>query len=151
MLPDILNKVGPVPAMHPHDFDAIRPGKIYVAKPDFHMIVEDSHIRMTKGPKETRTRPAINPLFRTAAQAYGRRVIGVILTGLLDDGAAGLAEVKRRGGITVVQNPETALFPDMPSSALEHVTVDHVAEPKDLGQLLDSLTRKVAGKGLSSN
>ena len=146
MLPDILNQVGPLPAMHPHDFDKIRPGRIYVAKPDFHMLVEDSHIRMTKGPKENRTRPAINPLFRTAAQAYGKRVIGVILTGLLDDGVAGLAEVKRGGGVTVVQNPETALFPDMPASALEHVTVDHVTELKDLGPLLSALTGTDASK-----
>ena len=96
-------------------------------------------MQLSNGPKENRTRPAINPLFRSAARAYQHRVIGVILTGLLDDGVAGLAEIKRKGGVAVVQDPRTALFPSMPESALRHVEVDHVAPLSDIGGLIAKL------------
>ena len=90
VLPELLSKVGPLPARHPVDGEPIRPGQIVVAPPDFHLLVQDGHVALRRGPQENRTRPAIDPLFRSAAVAYGPRVIGVVLTGLLDDGAAGL-------------------------------------------------------------
>jgi two-component system chemotaxis response regulator CheB len=96
-------------------------GHIYVAPPDLHMLVEDGHVRVLQGPRENLHRPAVDPLFRTAAVAAGRRVIGVILTGMLDDGTSGLMVVRAHGGATLVQDPETALFPAMPQNALEQV------------------------------
>jgi two-component system chemotaxis response regulator CheB len=116
-------------------------GRIYIAPPDKHLLLEPpGHLQLYHGPKENRTRPAINPLFRSAAQAFKERVIGVILTGLLDDGVAGLAEIKRKGGIAVVQDPETALHRSMPVNALENVDVDYTAAIQDLGQLIATLT-----------
>src|SRR5207253_2638272 len=105
-LPNILSNVGVFPATHPHNGESILPGRIYIAPPDRHLLITDSRIELSHGPKENYARPAVDPLFRTAAQTYGSRVIGVILTGLLDDGTAGLVEIKRRGGIAVVQDPE---------------------------------------------
>jgi two-component system, chemotaxis family, protein-glutamate methylesterase/glutaminase len=104
-LPEILSRVGPLPAVHPNDGDPIQPGYIYVAPPDRHLLVRDGRIELWRGPKENYTRPAINPLFKSAAETYGPRVIGVILTGLLDDGTAGLIEITRNGGIGVIQEP----------------------------------------------
>src|SRR5438132_5971945 len=89
-LPEILSRVGVFPALHPKNGDSIQPGHIYVAPPDQHLLINDGRIELWRGPKENYTRPAVNPLFRTAAETYGRRVIGVILTGVLDDGTAGL-------------------------------------------------------------
>jgi two-component system, chemotaxis family, protein-glutamate methylesterase/glutaminase len=102
-LPEILTKAGPLPAVRPRDGETIQHGKIYVAPPDCHLLVTPEHVRLSHGPKENRTRPAINPLFRSAAAAYGERLTGVILTGLLDDGVAGLAEIKRQGGVAVAE------------------------------------------------
>src|SRR5262249_5799551 len=100
----------------------------------------EGQIHVCKGPKINRHRPAINPLFRSAAVAYRSRTVGVILTGMLDDGTAGLAAVKRRGGVTVVRNPETAEYPSMPSSAIRHVDVDHVVELDEIAALIVSLS-----------
>lgn len=108
ILPEILTKAGPIPAIHPPSGELIVRGKIYVAPPDRHLLIEPNHMRLSHGPKENRARPAVNPLFRSAAAAYGQQVTGVILTGALDDGTAGLAEIKRRGGIAAVQDPKTA-------------------------------------------
>jgi two-component system chemotaxis response regulator CheB len=102
-------------------------------------MLEPGRVRVFDGPKENLARPAINPLFRSAAAAYGSRVIGVMLTGLLDDGVAGLAEIKRRGGIAVVQNPATALYPSMPANAVRYVDVDHVIDLKDVPGVLTVL------------
>src|SRR3954451_12746818 len=135
-LPEILTKAGPLPAVCPRDGEAIQHGKVYVAPPDHHLLVMPGHVRLSHGPKENRTRPAINPLFRSAAAAYGERVTGVILTGSLDDGVAGLADIKRQGGVAVVQEPETALYPNMPDAALRHVKVDHVAPVEEIAELL---------------
>ncbi len=93
---------------HVNDCDAIRPGCVYLAPPDCHMLVNDGHVRLSTGPYENRHRPAIDPLFRSAANARGRNVIGVILTGNLGDGSAGLQAIKQCGGITVVQDPADA-------------------------------------------
>jgi two-component system chemotaxis response regulator CheB len=103
------------------------------------MIVEGGHVSSVYGPKENRTRPAINPLFRSAASAYGPRVTGVILTGLLDDGVAGLAEVKRKGGVAVVQDPTTAQFPSMPRNAIKHVEADYILPLDEIGATIAKL------------
>jgi two-component system chemotaxis response regulator CheB len=126
-LPEILSKAGPLRAVNPKHGEQIERGKIYLAPPDCHLLVTPDRILLSHGPKENRSRPAINPLFRSAAQSYGGRVTGVILTGMLDDGTAGLAEIKRQGGVAVVQDPSSALYSSMPFSAIQHVDVDYVA------------------------
>ena len=124
-LPEILSRAGTLPATHPTDHEPIRPGHIYVAPPDFHVLVEKGKVRVVRGPRENRARPAIDPLFRTAAVSYGPRVVGVILTGALDDGTSGLWAIKQRGGLAVIQDPEEALISSMPANALEYVTIDY--------------------------
>ena len=141
MMPEILTRSGHLPALHPKDGAKIQHGHIYIAPPDHHMILERGRIRIVRGPKENRHRPAIDPLFRSAASAYGRRVIGVVLTGSLDDGTAGLLAIKRQGGLAVVQNPTDALYSSMPQSALNHVKVDYM-EP--LASLAHTLVHLVA-------
>ncbi len=138
-LPWLLNQLGPLRAVHPISGDPIRPGHIYVAPPNHHLLVEPGCVRLTKGPRENWARPAIDPLFRSAAQAYGAGVIGVVLTGGLNDGTAGLHEIKQRGGTAVVQDPSGAANPSMPRSALEHVAVDHCLPLPRLPGLLASL------------
>jgi two-component system chemotaxis response regulator CheB len=140
LLPDLLRIAGKLPAEHAHHGQKIEPGHIYVAPPDRHLLVEDSHMHLWYGPKENLSRPAIDPTLRSAAAAYGQRAIGVILSGFLDDGTAGLFELKRQGGIAIVQNPEEAEHSDMPLSALQHVEVDHVARINEIAQLLNKLT-----------
>lgn len=142
VLPDVLARAGPLSATHARDGEPIEPGRIYVAPLDRHLVLEPGRIRLTRGPKENQFRPAIDPLFRSAAAAYGSRVIGVVLTGLLDDGTAGLWAIKDRGGLAVVQEPDDALFPSMPLSALEHVAVDHRRPVADLGALLAELAQQ---------
>ena len=139
ILPEILTKAGPLPAIHPSGGELIVSGKIFVAPPDRHLLIEANHIRLSRGPKENRARPAVNPLFRSASAAYGPRVTGVILTGALDDGTAGLAEIKRRGGIAVVQDPKTAYCSSMPQNALMHVDVDHIVPLDEIPILLSTL------------
>jgi two-component system chemotaxis response regulator CheB len=137
ILPEILTRSGPLPAFHPTDFQAIEPSRIYVAPPDHHLLVDGAgYARVTRGPKENRFRPAVDPLFRSAAQAFGPRVIGLVLTGWLDDGTAGLWAVKERGGTAIVQNPEDAIAPDMPLNAIKHVEVDHCVRLKEIAPLL---------------
>jgi two-component system, chemotaxis family, protein-glutamate methylesterase/glutaminase len=121
LLPQILGRASPLPVSNPADGDRIRPGQIYIAPPDLHMLVEDDHIRVLQGPRENLHRPAIDPLFRSAALAGGRRVIGVILTGMLDDGTSGLMVVRAHGGAAIVEDPRTAMFSAMPANALDQV------------------------------
>ena len=135
-LPWLLNQAGPLPAVHPEDGDAIRPARIYVAPPDRHMLVEPGRVRLTRGPRENWARPAIDPLFRSAARSYGTGAVGVVLTGGLNDGTAGLYEIKRAGGTAVVQDPADAAEPGMPRSALAHVAVDHCIPLAGLAGLL---------------
>lgn len=143
-LPNLLTRAGPLPAAHPVDNEPIRAGRIYIAPPDVHLLVERGRIRVVRGPKENRHRPAVDPLFRSAAQAYGPRVVGVILTGALDDGTAGLLAVKRRGGVAVVQDPDDALFAGMPASALQYVAVDHRPPLSGIAPLLARIAREPA-------
>jgi two-component system, chemotaxis family, protein-glutamate methylesterase/glutaminase len=137
----ILQRAGPLPAEAPVTGDQLREGRIYVAPPDHHLLVEPGALRLSRGPTENRFRPAIDPLFRSAAQVYGPSVIGVILSGNLDDGVAGLRTIKQLGGLAVVQDPADALFPSMPQNALQHVDVDHRAPVAELGALLTRLVR----------
>lgn len=141
-LPRILARSGPLPAAHALDGEELRPARIYVAPADFHMLVEDGRIRLVRGPRENLHRPAVDPLFRSAAAAYGRRVVGVVLTGALDDGTAGLATIKRCGGVAVVQDPADATFSSMPASALRNVRVDHSVPLAGIAPLLDRLVRE---------
>jgi two-component system, chemotaxis family, protein-glutamate methylesterase/glutaminase len=145
VLPDLLSRAGPLPARHPVDGEPVRSGQIYVAPPDFHLLLRDDHILLRRGPQENRTRPAIDPLFRSAAVTYGPRVIGVVLTGLLDDGAAGLVAVKRCGGVSVVQDPSDAQWPEMPRRAIERDHADHIVPIREMGALLNRLCRERAG------
>jgi two-component system chemotaxis response regulator CheB len=146
MLPVILNRVGPLHALHPFDEQKIQYGHIYVAPPDHHLLIEEGIVRIIRGPKENRHRPAIDPLFRSAARTYGTRVVGVILTGSMDDGTAGLLAIKRRGGKAIVQNPQDALFSSMPQSAIMHVEVDYVVQLSNMGPLLVQLANDQAAE-----
>jgi two-component system chemotaxis response regulator CheB len=136
ILADILDRAGALPAANAVDRERIHPGHIYVAPPDQHLVIEPTRVRLTRGPKENRFRPAVDPLFRSAAQVYGPRVIGVILTGNLDDGSAGLRAVKQLGGTAIVQDPQEALAPSMPRSAMRQVRVDHCLPVAEIAPLL---------------
>src|SRR5581483_492929 len=140
IVPGILSRITPLPVRYAADGDALRAGHVYVAPPDRHLLVEPGRARVTKGPRENRFRPAIDPLFRSAAQVFGPGAIGVVLTGSLDDGTSGLDVIKRLGGTAVVQDPEDALYPSMPQSAIAHVAVDYVVPLAQLAPLLVGLT-----------
>ena len=139
MLPALLSKIGPLKATHPPDREHIQRRHIYVARPDHHLTIEDGNVRVLRGPRENRHRPAIDPLFRTAAREYGPRVIGIVLSGLQDDGSAGLYAVKQRGGVTIVQDPNDAIWRDMPQQAIEYVDPDYVLPSPDIGPTLVEL------------
>ncbi len=145
ILPSVLNRAGPLRALHPEDGDRIEPGRIYVAPNDHHMLLEKGYVRITKGPKENRFRPAVDPLFRSAAYVYGPRAIGVVLTGALDDGTAGLWTIKLRGGTAIVQEPADAIIRSMPLNALEHTAADYQLPAGEIGVLLARLVREEAG------
>lgn len=142
LLPQILSRAGALPALHPSDYQKIEHGRIYVAPSDHHLLIEGDHMRVVRGPKENRHRPAIDPLFRSAAVAYGPQVVGVVLTGSLDDGTAGLLTIKQRGGIAIVQDPKEAIYPNMPASALAHVAVDYCLPIAEIGPLLVHLAHE---------
>jgi two-component system, chemotaxis family, protein-glutamate methylesterase/glutaminase len=144
MLPRLLSRSGSLLAVHAIDGAAIEYGRIYVAPPDHHLLVERGKMRVVRGPKENRHRPAVDPLFRSAANAYGPRVVGVVLTGALDDGTAGLLAVKRRGGVAIVQDPDEALYPSMPASAVASVAIDYILPLSGMGSLLVRLANEQA-------
>jgi two-component system, chemotaxis family, protein-glutamate methylesterase/glutaminase len=143
-LPALLNLSGPLPASHAKDGEPINSGRIYVAPPDHHLVIERGHMRLTRGPRENWARPAIDPLFRSAAAAYGADVVGIVLTGGLNDGTAGLLEIKRCGGTAIVQDPDDAANPSMPRSAWQHVEVDDRTPLSGLPALLTALVGKRA-------
>ena len=147
MLPEILQRLTPLPVKHPQSGEPLEPGVVYVAPPNRHLVVEDGTVQLTTAPRENRHRPAVDPLFRSAALFYGPKAVGVILSGSLDDGTAGLWEIKKRGGIAVVQDPLEALHPGMPRSAVANVDVDHVVPLSQMGALLASLCHSEVGDG----
>lgn len=136
-----LDRCGSLPARFASHGEPLRPGQLYVAPPDCHLLVDAGALRLSHGPKVNHTRPAIDPTLRSCALAHGPRAIGVVLSGLLDDGTAGLQAVKECGGVAVVQDPGTAEAPEMPLSALDHVRIDHCAAPESLGPLLARLVQ----------
>jgi two-component system chemotaxis response regulator CheB len=141
-MPEILTNAGALPCTHPREGEKIQIGRVYVAPPDQHLLVrEPGVVRLSHGPKENCSRPAIDPLFRSAAIAFGNEVIGVILTGHLDDGASGLLAVHHCGGTTVVQDPADAEAPSMPRNAIKHLNVDHCVPLALLAPLLVRLTK----------
>ena len=149
VLPNIINraiakrqKKSTLKAVHPQDGEEIVHGRIYVAPPDRHLLVKDGYIRLARGPRENCNRPAVDPLFRTAGRAYGRRVVAVILSGTLDDGTAGLMAVKQRGGVAIVQKPEEALYSGMPDNAIENVEVDHILPVAEIAAMLTLLAHQ---------
>jgi len=145
VLASILEDRGPLPAFTAEDGMALERGRIYVAPANRHLLVTPDCIRVVFGPRENRSRPAIDPLFRTAAVHFRSRVIGVVLTGLLDDGASGLQAIVRCGGTAVVQSPDDAAYPEMPKRALQYVeAAARVADLGDIGPLIVRLCREPA-------
>jgi two-component system, chemotaxis family, protein-glutamate methylesterase/glutaminase len=139
-LPEILRANSRLYAVHAESGQRIQRGHIYVAPPDRHLLLEDRQITLWKGPRENRSRPAINPLFRSAATSYGDRVVGVILSGLMDDGSAGLWMVKRAGGTAIVQDPLDTAYPEMPQNAMRYVKVDYIASAPAIAKLLAKIS-----------
>lgn len=139
LLPSILARAGALPAEHATSGVRLHPGRFYVAPPDRHLIVEPGSLQLTKGPRENRFRPAVDPLFRSAAQVFGPGAIGVLVSGGLDDGTAGMHSIKQLGGATVIQDPREALFPSMPANAARHVAIDHCVPIAEMAPLLTQL------------
>jgi two-component system, chemotaxis family, protein-glutamate methylesterase/glutaminase len=141
-LPEILSNTGPLPALHPEDNATVKPGFIYVAPPDHHLLVDNGFVAVKRGPKENGFRPSIDALFRSAAYTYGPGAIGVVLSGALHDGTSGLWSIKRLGGIAIVQEPDQARYPSMPRSALEYIDADYKVPSQKIGPLLTQLTQE---------
>lgn len=139
-LPAILSRTSGLDCRLAEDGDELSPGRVLIAPPDRHLVVRRNAVSVVNAPRENRSRPAIDPLFRTAALAYGPRVIAVALSGVLDDGTAGAAAVRRRGGVVVVQDPEDALFADIPRNIIERVGADHVLPCSQIGALIARLS-----------
>ncbi|MGH9640926.1 MAG: chemotaxis protein CheB [Terriglobales bacterium] len=142
-LADILNRGSAVPAAFAKDQENIVPSRIYLAPPDHHLVISDGVVRLTRGPRENRTRPAIDPLFRSAARAYGKHVIAVLLSGLLDDGVQGLQVVSRSGGEVIVLKPEDAPFPQMPENAIKYDHPDHILCANEIPSMLQQLVNNL--------
>jgi two-component system chemotaxis response regulator CheB len=139
VLSHVLSGAGPLEVKVAESGELPKKGTVYVAPPDWHLLLEGGRLRLTRGPRENRVRPSIDALFRSAAVDLGPRVAGVVLSGTLDDGTAGLWAIKDRGGAALVQQPADAEFPDMPRSALAHVDVDHVLPAAEIGAALAAL------------
>ena len=146
-LPGILSRAGSLKAVQATDGTKIERGTIYIAPPDHHLVLaKGDRMVVSKGPKENRFRPSVDVLFRSAALVYGPRVVGVVLSGLLDDGASGMWAIKQNGGLALVQDPEEAIFPSMPQNVMQYVTVDHLLPAAGLAGLLSRLTSEKAPK-----
>jgi two-component system chemotaxis response regulator CheB len=144
-LADVLATSSKLPVSQAIDNQPIERGNIYVAAPDRHLLLIDGTIRLGEGPRENMARPAIDPLFRSAALSYGPRAVGVVLTGMLNDGASGLHAIKAVGGTAIVQHPLDAEADQMPLAALEATHVDHVATAADLAAILTDVAGEQAG------
>lgn len=136
LLPQIIRRTASLSVSHGVDGERIRKGHVYVAPPDHHLQLDGARVRLSRGPRENFHRPSIDALFRSASECYGTRVVGVVLTGNLDDGTAGLHAIKSAGGIAIVQDPKDALVPAMPQSALRNVKVNHCVPLAEIGPLL---------------
>jgi len=145
-LDDVLNRAGQLKASFAAEGEAVKKGRIYIAPPGRHLLVQGERFALGSGPRENNTRPSIDPMLRSAALCCGSRTIGVILTGTLGDGASGLWAVKQAGGITVVQDPGEAQFSEMPRTALKRTDPDHIVKLPDLPKLLQSLVQQPAGE-----
>jgi len=144
ILPEILSNAGALTAVHPKNGDPVMPGKIYIALNDHHLLLEEDKIMVKRGPKENKFRPSIDALFRSAAFVYKERVIGVILSGFLNDGVSGLWTIQQLGGITIIQSPEDAEEPQLPKNALEEIEPDYSLNVLDIGPIISGLVKKVA-------
>lgn len=142
ILARIVDRSGPLPATAAENGGALEPGQIYVAVPDRHLLVADHHVLLSQGPTENGHRPAINALFRSVALTFGPRAVGVLLSGVLDDGVLGMGAIRSRGGVTIGQSPEDALFPAMPTNALDAGVVDRQAAAADIGAVLKELSHR---------
>jgi two-component system chemotaxis response regulator CheB len=154
-LPRLLENAGPLPATHPENGQRLEYGRIYVAAPDYHLLIDDTRAYVRRGPKENFHRPSIDALFRSAAVMCRERVIGVVLSGSMDDGATGLSWIKRYGGVAIVQDPSEAAFRSMAETALRMVDVDYCVAVEDIAPLLVRLAGgahpAVAGRGLDNS
>ena len=148
VLPNILNRQGMLQAEYAVNGRPIEHGRIYIAPPDHHLLLKPDHMRVSRGPKENGFRPAVDPLFRTAARAYGARVIGVVLSGGLDDGTTGASQVKQFGGTVIAQDPREATFSSMPESCIQNVDVDHVLQVAQMPEVLVRLAREPVPQGV---
>lgn len=142
ILARIIDRSGPLPASAAKNGAALEPGHIYVCIPDRHLLVADHQVLLSQGPTENGHRPAINALFRSVALTYGQRAVGVLLSGVLDDGVLGMSAIRARGGTTIGQSPEDALFPDMPVNAAEAGAVDRQAPAAEIGAILKELSQR---------
>ncbi len=138
----VLDGSSSLTCVHAHNNQAFKRGNIYLAPSDQHMLIVKGKILITKGARENRSRPAIDPLFRSAAVAYGNRVVGIILTGYLDDGTSGMTAIKRCGGVCIAQDPEDAAYPDMPQSVITNVGADYCVPISEMGAVLSELVRR---------
>jgi two-component system chemotaxis response regulator CheB len=147
ILPELLNDVGKLPSSHPENGELIEPGHVYVAPPDCHMRVGHGHIWLRRDPRVHFTRPAADPLFQSAAEAYGDKVIGIVLSGGSSDGAAGLTSIKAHGGWAIVQDPDEAPVPTMPKAAIAADNPDQLSA-HDIAKFLALRTRDgIPGSG----
>jgi two-component system chemotaxis response regulator CheB len=140
----ILSRAGPLPAREAQDGEPVLPGRIYIARADHHLLLHDGQVLVRRGPRENRFRPAIDPLFRSAARDYRSRVVGVLLSGQLSDGVMGLMAIRMQGGLALVQAPGDATYPSMPQTALEHGAVDQALPGPEIGPALVQLTARPA-------
>ncbi|MDX1838366.1 chemotaxis protein CheB [Legionella taurinensis] len=152
MLPSLLGRICKLPVIEARNNQPIQPGHIYIAPPKFHMVIDDGHIATQEGPKVNHSRPAIDPLFYSAALHYKEKTIGILLSGMLDDGSAGLLAIKKCGGITLVQDLKEAEYPDMPKNALKNVPIDYCLNVREMAALLIELvTKKIKNNSAPSS
>jgi two-component system chemotaxis response regulator CheB len=147
LLPDILQRVSKLTVAVASDGDAVRRGRVYLARPDRHLLIDGRRLVLGRGPRENGFRPAIDPLFRTAAREFGSRVIGVVLSGALSDGAYGLSAIKAAGGVAIVQDPREACVATMPLNALNEVAVDYMLPAAEIAGVIARLVRTNRGQG----